>query len=483
MLSPEVLADYREDWIERCVSSDNTDKAVLRDRGVFLLADESSIFSSVTEKILTQLYVPVNEASISGREVMLAFDMCLSPLPDEKRTELEDYCGNKLLVTDSRETARLSLPIMPVLYTPRVFGAGLENGVPARKNESTHITELFSAALFLISRRDTLKHAAYYVGFGGCTINGAKDVTSGSYERLMTYEDAVKMLEFSKKRPDELFYFGDTYGGQLQGLHKRLFECLDEFDRICRENDITYFLGGGTLLGAARYNDIIPWDDDMDVMMTREEYDKFLSAVGGSIDRERFFFQSSETDPKYHSIFTKIRRNGTKYVTEFSRDHYHLHEGIFIDIFVHDKTSDVKLLRKLHVFLTLFARSMVFNKWADKPMHFYGKLPHICALVTKFIRRTDIKTLERIQHKVVTAFDGRSTHYLYDGTGEHLRHGGFPAAWLSDVKYLRFGSRKYPVPAEYEKYLRYSYGDYKKPVPASLRKGGHDVVEFDLGVS
>ncbi|MBR1422039.1 MAG: LicD family protein [Ruminococcus sp.] len=482
MLSQEVLSDYREDWIERCVSSDNTDKAVLRDRGVFLLADESSIFFSVAESILTALYVPMNEASISGREVMLAFDMISSPLSADKRKELEDHCGNKLLVTDSRENARMSLPIMPVLYVPRVFGAGLEIEETAHKNESTHITELFSAALFLISRRDTLKHAAYYVGFGGCTIKGAKDVTSGSYERLMPYDDAVRMLEFSKQRPNDLFYFADTYDGQLQGLHKRLFECLDEFDRICRENDIRYFLGGGSLLGAARYNDIIPWDDDMDVMMTRDDYEKFLSAVNKSIDRDKFFFQSSETDPKYHSIFTKIRLNGTKYVTEFSKDHYHLHEGIFIDIFVHDKTSDIKLLRKLHVFLTLFARSMVFNKWADKPMHFYGKFPRICSLVTKLIRRTDMKTLERIQHRVVTMFDGRDTHYLYDGTGEHLRHGGFPASWLADVKYLKFGSKKYPVPAEFDKYLRYSYGDYKKPIPASLRKAGHDVVEFDLGI-
>lgn len=481
MSAPAVAEDYRRDRIERCKSSESIDYRVLRDRGVFLLGAEELLYLNELEAVLTEKSVPINEAAISNNEFMIALDLKESPLDAESREELESYVGGKLLVTDDRDKAGYISAIIPVLYAPRIYGAGIENGELPHENESMNAADLLGAILFLASRRKSLRMCVYYAGHGGCTVKGAKSVESGGYDRIMSYEDAKKMFAFSKQHPDELFYFDDSYDGQLELLHKRLFECLEEFDRICRENEVHYFLGGGSLLGAARYGDIIPWDDDMDVMMTREEYDKFLSVVDKSINKEDFFFQSSATDPMYHSIFTKLRMNGTVYATAFSKEHYHLHQGVFIDIFVHDKTSDLKVLRKLHVFLTLFARSMVFNKWAEKPMHFYGRLKPVCKLVTVFIEHSRIKTLEKIQHKVVTFFNKRHHRYLYDGTGEHLRHGGFPAKWLADTEYLQFGRKKYPVPALYEKYLAYSYGSsWKEPVPASLRRSGHDVVEFDF---
>lgn len=481
MLAPAVSEDYRRDRIERCKAYECIDYRVLRDRGVFLLGAEGLAYLDELEAVLTEKNVAINEAAISNNEFMIAFDLKNAPLDDTSREELEHYAGGRLLITDDREKAGYISAIVPVLYAPRIYGAGLENGENAHENESMNASDLLGAVLFLASRRRTLRICVYYAGHGGCTVKGAKSVESGGYDRIMSYDDAKKMLSFSEQHPDELFYFDDSYSGQLELLHKRLFECLEEFDRICRENEISYFLGGGSLLGAARHGNIIPWDDDMDVMMTREEYDKFLSVVDKSINKEDFFFQSSATDPMYHSIFTKLRMNGTVYATAFSKEHYHLHQGVFIDIFVHDKTSDLKLLRKLHVFLTLFARSMVFNKWAEKPMHFYGKLKPVCKLATFFIEHSSIKTLEKIQHKAVTFFDKRRTRYLYDGTGEHLRHGGFPAKWLSETEYLQFGKNKYPVPAGYERYLSYSYGsDWQKLIPASLRKSGHDVVEFDF---
>ena len=482
MLSPEISGDYRNDRIDRCASSESIDLLQLRDRGVFLCGDENCLYISELEAVLTRVKVPVNEAAITQKEVLIAFDMKDAPLSDEQRTELEDCTGRRLLVTDKRDDVTALSAIMPVLYAPRIYGAGLENGEDAHTNESTNITDLYGAVLFLASRKKQLRFCVYYTGHGGCTVKGAKSVTSGGYERIMSYEDGRAMLEFSKVYPDKMFYFGDSYDGQLEKLHERLFECLDEFDRICRENDISYFLGGGSLLGAVRYGSIIPWDDDIDVMMTREEYERFLSVVDTTINKERFFFQSSETDPSYHSLFTKLRIEGTLFATEFSSRFAHMHQGVFIDIFVHDKTSDIKAVRKLHVFFTLFARSLVFNKWADKPMHFYGRFRHICQAATWVMKRCSMKTLERFQHRVVTFFDKRDTHYLYDGTGEHLRHGGFPAKWLSQAEYIRFGERSYPVPKDADRYLAYSYGDYKKPVPASLRRSGHDIVEFDFDI-
>jgi phosphorylcholine metabolism protein LicD len=256
--------------------------------------------------------------------------------------------------------------------------------------------------------------------------------------------------------------------------------CLDEFDRICREYDIKYFLGGGTLLGAVRHQGIIPWDDDVDVMMLRDEYEKFI-AIAPKAVREGMFFQSSDTDSDYHSVFPKLRIDGTRFVTEFSSRFPEAHQGIFIDIFVHDHTSDKPLGQKLHVYETLFARSMVFHKWEGTPMHFYGKLKLICRLATGYIRRKPMKKLEKLQDSVIKKYNKKKTSYLYDGTGEHLRHGAFPAKWLAGSRLARFGEKEFPIPVCAEEYLKYSYGDYEKWMPASLRKAEHNIVEVDFG--
>lgn len=93
-----------------------------------------------------------------------------------------------------------------------------------------------------------------------------------------------------------------------------------------------------------------------------------------------------------------------------------------------------------------------------------------------------MEKLERHQDRVIRKYNARNTEYLYDGTGEHLRHGAFPACWLAEARYVPFGDREYPIPAEAEKYLEYSYGaDYMQWIPASERKGGHHIIEVDFG--
>ncbi|MGN0204371.1 MAG: LicD family protein, partial [Coprococcus sp.] len=91
-------------------------------------------------------------------------------------------------------------------------------------------------------------------------------------ERL-SFDDGTYMVWKSDNRSEPFFYFDQTYEGRLKELQRAQLRILDEFDRICRDNGISYFLGGGTLLGAVRHHGIIPWDDDIDVMMLREDYE------------------------------------------------------------------------------------------------------------------------------------------------------------------------------------------------------------------
>lgn len=140
---------------------------------------------------------------------------------------------------------------------------------------------------------------------------------------------------------------------QLRKLQLTELELLVEFDRICRKNNIHYILGYGTLLGAVRHNGFIPWDDDVDVFLMRDEYNKFCEACKTDLNTEKFFLQNWETDKNFNSGYAKLRRNDTQYV-RVGQERMKYHNGIYIDIMVFDKVIDeVKMREK-------FKKSVLF---------------------------------------------------------------------------------------------------------------------------
>ncbi|MCD8010256.1 MAG: LicD family protein [Lachnospiraceae bacterium] len=300
------------------------------------------------------------------------------------------------------------------------------------------------------------------------------------FQNRISLDDGSYMVWKTVHRPEPFFYFDNTYNGQLRELQRMQLECLDEIDRICRKHGIRYFLAGGTLLGAVRHQNIIPWDDDIDVMMLREDFERFDAVVAQELD-EKYFYQSNQTDPWYHSPFPKIRRQNTVFMTQYSERFPKMNQGIFVDIFVHDRTSSGRLGQKLHVFTTLFARSLVFHKWEGTDMHFYGKWKGLCRWMTWFKNHSSMKRLERIQTRVMTWFRKKKTGYLYDGMGEHLRRGAFPEDYLEGGRTGRLGSREYPIPANAEGYLTFLYGkDYMQMPAPQERKATHPIIKLEL---
>ncbi|MCD8124927.1 MAG: LicD family protein [Lachnospiraceae bacterium] len=300
------------------------------------------------------------------------------------------------------------------------------------------------------------------------------------FKNQISLDDGSYMVWKTVHRPEPFFYFDNTYNGQLKELQKVQLECLDEIDRICKKHGIRYFLAGGTLLGAVRHQDIIPWDDDIDVMMLREDFEKFDAVAVQELD-EKYFYQSNQTDPWYHSPFPKIRRQDSVFMTKYSERFPKMNQGIFVDIFVHDRTTSSRAGQKLHVFTTLFARSLVFHKWEGTDMHFYGKWRRLCRWMTWYKNHSSMKRLERIQTRVMTWFRKRKTGYLYDGMGEHLRRGAFPENYLEYGRRGRLGDREYPIPADAEGYLTFLYGkDYMRLPAPQDRKATHPIIGLTL---
>ena len=117
----------------------------------------------------------------------------------------------------------------------------------------------------------------------------------------------------------------------LRELQLRETELLDEFVRICSKHGLRYCIIAGTLLGAVRHQGFIPWDDDVDVAMPREDYDRFAALCAQELDG-RFFYQNSDTDSHYFLTYAKLRRNDTFVYEERFRDS-RFHKGVFLDIF------------------------------------------------------------------------------------------------------------------------------------------------------
>lgn len=120
----------------------------------------------------------------------------------------------------------------------------------------------------------------------------------------------------------------------MNKLQENLLEIVLEIDRICRKHDINYFLDSGTALGAVRHGGFIPWDDDADIGMPREDYEKFITVAKEELN-DKYFLQIPETEPNYFLTYAKIRKNNTKYV-ESATKKIKMHQGIFVDIFPYD---------------------------------------------------------------------------------------------------------------------------------------------------
>lgn len=232
-------------------------------------------------------------------------------------------------------------------------------------------------------------------------------------------------------------------------LKKVELNLLTEFDKICKKHSIKYSLTFGTLLGAVRHKGFIPWDDDIDVMMTREDYNKFLK-VANELPKN-LFFQNNKTDCFKFDIFmaAKIRDNNSK--VEFDKKY---HSGAFIDIFVLDKFSSNKIPKSIQKLFYLFLRFVQYREKDDKKNIF------------KIIKIS--KILEKIFIRISANKNYKNFYWYWLKKSLFLSYNDiFP---LREVEF----EKKYFSAFRRTSYLlKFLYGDYMKLPPIEKRIGGH----------
>lgn len=403
------------------------------------------------------------------------------------------------LIADFSNSARLS-----ELLSKASSGDEVALNAHSRKNSYIYINDLLTSIVFLLLQNETgafnacgdmtvnsARLGAELVSVCGCplSVNANGEELSGAavdntrlkklgWQPEIALPDALLMAIKSMSGDDGVFMFPDAYDGKLTAVQSVLLGFLKEVDRICKKHNIKYFLGGGSLLGAIRHHGFIPWDDDADVMMLRDDYEKFLSVLPDELPNF-VFAQTGKNESASHFPFTKLRIDNTVLSTEFSARFPEIHNGVFLDVLAQDKTSKNRLAQRLHIKLTAQLRWLVLNKWRKTPVDANNRFVSFGANILKAV--IPLRVLERMQNGIMKIYRNKNTGLLYDSMGRNVERGAFPECWLDKAVYVDFEDTRLPVPAEYDKYLNYLYGDYMSMVPVSLRHVSHDIVRIDLG--
>ena len=311
-----------------------------------------------------------------------------------------------------------------------------------------------------------------------CAIAAGKIETYGC-PAAIKLETAFELCVMSYMSDTKGMRLPNTHDGRLDAIQKIQLAYLLEVDRICRKHDIKYFLGGGTLLGAIRHKGFIPWDDDSDIMMLREDYEKFCKIAASELPAN-MTFQSNKTDKNCFYEFAKLRIDDTTFATGFAKEHKNMHNGIAFDIFCHDKTANSKLGQKIHLAMTIFTRALVFNKWNHRKTENGSRIQ--TAFTNFCVRLFPLRfSLWLMNHTISFFKRKKNAKYLYDGMGRNVYNGVFPADLLDRVVYIDFEGYMLPVPEKYDDYLRFLYGDYMELAPLSTRLGCHEILLCDIG--
>ena len=262
----------------------------------------------------------------------------------------------------------------------------------------------------------------------------------------------------------------------MTALQQWELELLKEFIRVCEKLDLRYFLVCGSALGAVKYQGFIPWDDDVDVAMPREDYERFLREAPEHLP-EHLFLQNFRTDPAVPHIYTKLRDSRTTCIEKGSEE-LPIHHGIFMDIFPLDGYPRNQMVRKL----------LELRKW-----HYKGQLACVYDIPRSGVTRLRcglfrLMGCHRRTAKIAARYDALISSYPLEGSQLICNHGNWqgkleyaPAEQYGKGRVAQFESLEAVIPEQYDRYLRQKYGDYREELPPQQQVSHHGFAVLDCG--
>lgn len=231
----------------------------------------------------------------------------------------------------------------------------------------------------------------------------------------------------------------------IKDLRKTQVRLLNELDAFCEKNGLLYWIDFGTLLGAVRNGDFIPWDDDIDVTMPMADYKRFLEIADAGLPRD-IFVQTPKSDPAYKQAMTKLRDCYSTYIERHESEETPYHKGIFLDIFpAYNYPNIPKKIRKILLYFTMHSRYDAYvrskNVWINKPVYWFFKLIWI----------------------ILSPWKSNMFGQIPEDNGYNY---AVPGKYIFPLKRIEFAGGKYPAPVNTHEYLTLMYGkNYIVPPP------------------
>ena len=263
----------------------------------------------------------------------------------------------------------------------------------------------------------------------------------------------------------------------LKHLQKVQLKILKYFIQICEENDLMYFIYGGSLLGTIRHGGFIPWDDDIDVIMFREDFEKLNKILEKNID-EKFKFINVLNEETYQYTWARLMLKDTLF-KEWWANQVDYTPHIFIDIFILDNIPDNKIKRFLHKWtsfslnqLTIYSLIKLKNQ---------SKLKEIIQQTIYYILKIIPISHYSIKKKCIQTYS-KYQHDRYDEVCDFPAICQMPIYYKTDwlpPKRAKFEGVEVNIPNNYDKILKRTYGSYMELPPKESRfRPAPDEIDF-----
>lgn len=257
-------------------------------------------------------------------------------------------------------------------------------------------------------------------------------------------------------------------------LQLRILDIVKDVDKICRENDIDYYILYGSALGAIRHQGFIPWDDDFDIGMTFDNYVKFLEICEKKLDKNKYYVQTPEKEKNYYLSFSKIRDIRTTLIEE-GNENIDIVRSVYIDVFplvgIPNNKIKERILKINRAFMLSANMNVINNKF----------LRCIFDIILKiFGRRKILKYTTKRCFKYNT---NDCEYWCSIAAGDGYIQNKIKREIYGKPKYVKFEDIMLPVPENTDKYLKNIYGDYMKiPSEEQIKFREHTpyYLNFDL---
>jgi lipopolysaccharide cholinephosphotransferase len=259
---------------------------------------------------------------------------------------------------------------------------------------------------------------------------------------------------------------------QIEKLKIIELEIFKQFVSVCEKLNLKYYLIGGTLLGAVRHQGFIPWDDDIDVAMMREDYEVFIREAQKYLPEE-YFVQTNQTDDEFPFNFCKIRRSDTTF-WESSVKNLKINQGVFIDIFPIDYHPDGKLSRKIFNLKNMLLNIRISEIFTIEKQ----KLAVWKKCIVKLTTPNSVRKAVQKRDRLLKSNKGKKLVSNYCGAWGDKEI--VPVEWFGEGVELEFEGIKACAPEGYHLWLTQVYGDYMQLPPEEKRVGHHYTEVIDL---